>query len=46
MFQVQQSVKNAMLIVFWDIRLIIIDFLEKSATVNNSSYFQLLRQNY
>ena len=45
-FRAQQSIKEVMLIVFWDMKqLITIDFLEKSATVNCTSYYQLLRQN-
>ena len=45
-FRLQQSVKKAMLTVFWDMkRLISIDFLEKSATVNCVFYCQLCRQN-
>ena len=37
-FQVQQSVKKVMLTVFWDIKgPMTIDFLEKGATVNNTS---------
>ena len=44
-FYLQQSVKKAMLTVFWDMKeLITINFLEKDATVNSASYCQLLRQ--
>ena len=45
-FQTQQSIKNIMLTVFRDIKgHIIIDFVEKGATVNSASYCLLQRQN-
>ena len=44
--QVWQSIKKVMIIVFWDMkRLIIIDFLGKGAIANNASNYKLLRQN-
>ena len=37
---------NIMLTVFWDMkRIVIIDFLEKGATINSDSFCQLLQQN-
>ena len=45
-FRVLYSVKLVILTVFWNMKgPITIVFLEKAATVNSASYFQLLRQN-
>ena len=45
-FWAQQSGKKMMLTVFWNMKEpITIDFREKAATVNSTSYCQLLRQN-
>ena len=45
-FQVQRSIKNVILTVFLDMKgTIAIDFLEKVAIVNSTSYCELLREN-
>ena len=45
-YRTQQSVKNEMLLLFWDMKgHIRIGFLEKGATVLSASYWQILRQN-
>ena len=46
MFRAQLSVTKIMLTILWDRkRSIIVDFLEKVATVNSASYCKHLRQN-
>ena len=45
--KVQWSVKKMMLTVFWHMKgPIIIDFLEKDATINSVFYCEILRQNF
>ena len=46
-FQVHESVKKVMLAVFWDMKgPLAIDFFKKGATVNSTSYCQLIKQNF